>query len=424
MAAGLSALVATCVLIAVTYVGARQRSQTQQIVARESEITALYQQAKSSAITQGAAGLSYFVLGDERFVADLDVAKDQLGASLATLAVDARSVGSEEVAQVRDLQAKYEPLAENVGEFLAAVDAGEREAALQLAADRNVDGQFRVLIEDLNVATANAQARLRRAQENDAATQRRWTAIVTVVAVAWAGATLLSTAAFLRWVARPVVRVADAAHALAAGELAARVDRGGLREIDELAAAFNAMAARVEESTAQLRQAAATDGLTGLLNHGALMEALDREVERSLRYQHPLAVMMMDVDGFKQVNDEYGHPAGDAVLERVGEVLRSSTRQTDVVGRYGGDEFMAILPETGRERAVEAAQRLLDTFSSTRLRVEGGEEVAPMMSLGLAVFPEDGTDKRGLLAFADTALYEAKRNGGNSLHPAPPRAVA
>jgi diguanylate cyclase (GGDEF)-like protein len=202
---------------------------------------------------------------------------------------------------------------------------------------------------------------------------------------------------------------------MAAGDLHVRVPPVALRELDELATSFNTMAESLEESTDRLKQVARTDGLTGLYNHRSLLDVLAKEVERSVRHGHPLAVLMMDVDGFKLLNDTYGHQAGDDVLRQVADVLTKMVRTGDVIGRYGGDEFMAVLPDTDRDGATLLAKRMLEAVSLERVHTDGGDEVPFAMSIGLAVCPDDSRNGQELVAYADASLYEAKQVLGSSL---------
>jgi diguanylate cyclase (GGDEF)-like protein len=413
--AGGAALIATAVLISVTIVGSQERARSADVVEREQNVTRFYQDARAAALLQGAAGLSYFTFGETKYLDDLDTAREDLEAAVDGLVDTAPEVGPEAAQRADEIQLAYEQMAAGLQSFLDRLEQGDRDGALQIVADQDIEGQFRRFSDEIQLASAAARVRLDAAQQANSTTQARWSNIAIGVGAIWAITTLISTAVLLQWVARPLARVARAAHALEAGDLTVRVTADGLRETYELATAFNAMVMRVEEATEQLRIAATTDSLTGLPNYRSLMETLDREIERSIRYGHPLTVLMMDIDSFKHFNDAYGHLTGDDVLRQVAEILRANTRQVDVVGRYGGDEFMGILPETDRAVAIAAANRILQAFTDARFRIDDSNEVQVALSLGLAVCPDDSKDVRELLAHADIALYEAKTETGNSL---------
>lgn len=156
------------------------------------------------------------------------------------------------------------------------------------------------------------------------------------------------------------------------------------------------------------------DGLTDLYNYRTFYEMLETEITRSKRYLHPLSLLMIDLDDMKIYNDTLGHPAGDAVLKEVAWLLRKAVRNLDVVARYGGDEFAVILIETDKEGAVAIAERLGRLVEETSFE---HEEVLPRqtmtISIGIATYPTDATDKMELVTKADNALYEAKMMGGN-----------
>ena len=159
-------------------------------------------------------------------------------------------------------------------------------------------------------------------------------------------------------------------------------------------------------------RSARTDALTGLVNRAAFLEALDLEIRRARRYGLPLAVVLLDLDGFKEVNDRHGHLLGDVVLERVGTVLRRTAREADTAGRLGGDEFALLLPEAVRLGAFAAAERVRRAvrraFESETI---DGAALALTLSGGIATWPEDGAYAQDLLQRADAALYRAKRFG-------------
>jgi diguanylate cyclase (GGDEF)-like protein len=166
---------------------------------------------------------------------------------------------------------------------------------------------------------------------------------------------------------------------------------------------------RLADLVQRLADAARTDPLTGLQNRRGFEETFGTEVERARRHDRPLSVLVGDLDHFKRVNDRLGHPAGDAALQRVGEILRSGRRRIDRVARTGGEEFALILPETAQRDAYLVAERL-------RVSVERAfsDRPVPMtMCFGLSTFPGDGTTVDALLASADQALYGAKDLGRN-----------
>lgn len=165
---------------------------------------------------------------------------------------------------------------------------------------------------------------------------------------------------------------------------------------------------------------ARTDGLTGVANHRYLMERLEEELARSARFERPAAYLMVDLDGLKGLNDSYGHPAGDAILRDVAQLLKANVRDVDLVGRYGGDEFGVVLADTEDENALATAERLrhlvADRFSTT-----GNGKPTVTVSIGVAVCPTNGRTWSQLVDAADEALYQTKQKGknGTTLAPAP-----
>jgi diguanylate cyclase (GGDEF)-like protein len=162
----------------------------------------------------------------------------------------------------------------------------------------------------------------------------------------------------------------------------------------------------------EVERLAITDSLTGLYNHRHLFELADRELQRARRYQLPLAVIMLDIDDFKRVNDTYGHATGDQVLQGVADCCQKELRRVDVIGRYGGDEFVAVLPETGLSAACQVAERLRKSIAERVLDTKAGR-VTVTVSLGVAVLDDEHLTAETLLDCADKALYVAKKNGRN-----------
>ena len=180
---------------------------------------------------------------------------------------------------------------------------------------------------------------------------------------------------------------------------------------------LSSLADTLRTKAEEMEQLSVTDGLTGLVNHRALMQRLGEEVTRSKRNQRPFCFIMTDVDFFKKYNDEFGHPAGDEVLKQVALILKESTRTVDCVARYGGEEFAALLPETGAEGAMEVAERMRARIASAQF---ANREVT--VSVGVAEFPSDAETGQKVIAVADKALYEAKRAGRNRVVRAKPSA--
>ena len=174
---------------------------------------------------------------------------------------------------------------------------------------------------------------------------------------------------------------------------------------------------------AQLVTDARTDFKTGLLNAGTWQREAAAAVARAARAGQPVAVAVLDLDWFKQVNDTHGHLFGDEVLRQIGRCLPSALRDYDLAGRFGGDEFVLLLPRTRAADAHRVAERVRTRIASLPLRATNGDTVQVTASLGVAALAE-GTrsELNGLLAAADAALYEAKRHGRNQVQMLRPRA--
>jgi diguanylate cyclase (GGDEF)-like protein len=170
-------------------------------------------------------------------------------------------------------------------------------------------------------------------------------------------------------------------------------------------AAHGALSLRNAWLLEQVQRIAASDALTGLANRGTLQEALGRDLARALRESGTLSLLMLDVDHFKAVNDHFGHQAGDVVLQRVAKRLDEASRAGDLPGRYGGEEFAVLLPDTDLHAALMVAERLRAAVA------EDVEAPVVTVSVGVATFPNDAMDADGLVRAADAALYASKRSG-------------
>jgi diguanylate cyclase len=171
--------------------------------------------------------------------------------------------------------------------------------------------------------------------------------------------------------------------------------------------------AEIEALQQQLRDQANRDALTGLFNRRYLVATLERELARCRREGQPMALLMLDVDHFKAINDHHGHRAGDETLRRMGQLLASSTRKEDIPCRYGGEEFVLLMPGMSATAALERAEALCAAFSEVVVPSPGGE-IRTTVSIGVAVFPEHGDDLDALTHHADQALYWVKRHGRNA----------
>jgi len=159
----------------------------------------------------------------------------------------------------------------------------------------------------------------------------------------------------------------------------------------------------------QVRSMAVTDPLTGLSNYRRLINVLEAELDRSRRTQRPFSVVLLDMDGLKIINDQYGHLTGSRSLVRIGKILRNHSRAIDTAARYGGDEFAVVLPEAGKDIATRVVARIRERLSAEP------ERPALSVSAGVAAFPEDGDTPEKLLGAADRALYAMKHHGRSSV---------
>lgn len=239
--------------------------------------------------------------------------------------------------------------------------------------------------------------------------------LVLMLVIAWYGTTEL--------VLRPFRRLLEVADRVRAGDFSARCGLGsGNEELTRLGNALDTMVqelqnrdGQLKEVVRQLNEQAVTDQLTGLPNRRYLWDVLEAELLRSERKQTPLAVLMLDIDFFKEFNDRWGHEAGDLVLRNVAFALRQVVRGSDIVARHGGEEFVIVLPESTREVALARAEELRAAVAALRLTYAGESLGAITVSVGVTVSEDQHESAEALVRAADHAMYEAKRAGRNRI---------
>jgi diguanylate cyclase (GGDEF)-like protein len=186
----------------------------------------------------------------------------------------------------------------------------------------------------------------------------------------------------------------------------------GARQLLGVLAGNASVALANAQSVHRLEELATTDAMTGLLNKRALETAFDRRLKSAERFSRSLAVVVLDIDHFKKVNDTYGHAVGDVVIKGLGAVLARCRRETDVIGRFGGEEFVLVCEETDAEGALLLAERVREELARQVFQSEKGP-LQVTCSLGVAQFPQHGRERQGLFERADAALYRAKHEGRN-----------
>jgi diguanylate cyclase (GGDEF)-like protein len=235
--------------------------------------------------------------------------------------------------------------------------------------------------------------------------------IIAAVVAATMGVSLTCVLVF-GYVRLRFVRLVQAAERIAGGEMGVEVKKpmGGLET--RLAQAIDGISGAIAAN----QEAATVDKLTGVANRQSLLAALFNEVERSSRYNRPLSVAFVDIDHFKAVNDTHGHGVGDVVLRGVAQAIKANLRQTDVVGRYGGEEFMLLLAETEVEDAATLTEKLRDLVQRLRFAVDPNTTISVTISIGIAGGVGQQLRVDNLVRDADAAMYSAKSLGRNQTY--------
>ena len=316
--------------------------------------------------------------------------------------------------RLRALLARWLPLNARIA-HLAALRTTTSDAAaarLSVGPESQVIRRVTAILDDLTRTLRDEVASRTATAE---AAQRDATRLVLAVMAGAALRALALGAALARHIAGPLRQIAATAAAIAAGDADARSD---LERGDEL----GALAASLRTMVAHLRERATTDPLTGLLNHRAFHARLDEEIARAARSGRPLALLLVDLDDFRAINNTHGHQAGDRALVAIAAALRASLRAGDSAGRLGGDEFAALLPEADVIEALAMAERARAAVAAVAIPA-GDATIRATTSLGVATLPRHARTRDDLIAAADRAAYAAKDAGKDCVRPSgdPPR---
>ena len=219
--------------------------------------------------------------------------------------------------------------------------------------------------------------------------------------------------AMFKFVIKPAQQLLHSLEAVGHGDMSHRIKVESSDEFGSLAVGFNRMAENLERNQAKLAELAIRDSLTGLYNRREFERLLNDEIHRFRRHGHPVSLMILDIDHFKQINDRYGHQIGDEAIRTVANMINNECRTGDVIARYGGEELAVILPETGVANANALAERICQAIAEFPVMISPKEAIPITVSIGTATVPDNAHSARDLVTCADLAMYEAKRSGRN-----------
>jgi diguanylate cyclase (GGDEF)-like protein len=454
-----AALAATSIIAAVTFVSAQRYERSRVQAQRTVESASLYEDALGSFYNEWVTVVGYFATGDETYVDRFAESRFKVEQSLYEIRSGVQAHEPEKITRIDSLIDRHRGFADLDEQIIRAIGAGDLGRALSLATESGLTQSSELLLADMRESIDLARAELDAGQEQqkDAAEGAlEWSLGIGAMCAALL---VLAAIAGHRWVGRPLLRASAATRDIANGDRAARVRRGGPAELAHLADDVNSMAdalihrsdelnaylskdlesrtaqleranteltrevderRRAEEALAraldaereleeQLRHQAFHDPLTGLANRARFMDRLEHALQRAARHQQPLAVLFMDIDDFKSVNDSLGHPAGDRLLVHVAERIQSHLRPGDTAARFGGDEFAVLLEEgVDGDHACLVAERIIGALRAPVALEE--REVFVRCSMGItAAAAGDSGDE--ILRRADVAMYVAKAQG-------------
>jgi diguanylate cyclase (GGDEF)-like protein len=408
-----SVVLLTAGLAYVAFHAGNQRQTANDRVEVKTEVIQLYQDARTAALAETTAAVTYAILQEPDALARFEDAQGDVDEALAALrdsaALHDPSDLQDEIALYTnshtDLVGSYQRVFEAMGR-------GDQEAAVAIAEQQGIEPLATTFLANLALAAREAGDELLDAQQASRAAESASDRAIFSIIGMWSVVILFGSFVLVRWVVRPIERIGAATRSIAAGDLTIRAPEDGPNELARLGSDVNQMAGVLIERSEQLEGAlkdeqerACQDSLTSALNHAAIVDELRARIA-TCREAESFSIAMADVDGLKAVNDTYGHQMGDAVLVAIAKVLSDNGA---IAGRYGGDEFLVILP--GRDR--DAAERYRDdvrrALARTLLKDAEGVRVPVVASIGLAVYPSEAERIDELIRLADSAMYTAKR---------------
>ncbi len=338
-----------------------------------------------------------------KLTAEADAAFDML--------LQSDRLGAQERSLLQDAQMRWNQ-ARETGHSVFAL-AGAEDAFLTVEAIYTFDKQ---VYETIALLDAGLEVSHRATAERLDWARRLGRIGPIIVAVMFAialGFTVFIGILLARSILRPLDMFKHSVVRVGEGDLSSRVSLDAGDELGDLARAFNAMTEKLERNQAMLEDLSLQDELTGVFNYRGFQRRLAEEIERSHRYGRTFSLLLLDLDHFKAVNDNYGHPTGDEVLKLVVALMRSVVRPTDYVARYGGEEFAILLAETGPVGAKAMAERIRELVERNPAITALDDKIEVTASLGVASYPDDASSETELISAADAALYAAKRSGRN-----------